>query len=344
MDVKRTWCSIVPSHILQNIATKGNAKQRKAAREALEISGFFRGRRDAIAGIAPLVTLATGEKRRTVYDAQHKSKLPGQLVRAEGDPKSKDASVNEAYDGAGKTYDFYYDVYERNSIDGKGMRLDSSVHYRTNFDNAFWDGQQMVYGDGDGEIFNGFTGCLDVIGHELTHGVTQFESDLQYQDQSGSLNEHFSDAFGSLVKQFNNKETADKADWLIGAGLFTKKIKGVALRSMKAPGTAYDDPLIGKDPQPAHMRDYVDTTDDNGGVHTNSGIPNKAFCDLAIALGGYAWLKAGLIWYRTLVEKIQPETDFAGCKAMTLEVAETLYGKSSAEQEAVAAAWEGVGV
>src|SRR5262249_50846633 len=166
MNMKYACCSIVPSNILENIAIKGNAKQRKAAREALEISGFFRGRRDAIAGIAPLVTLATGEKRRTVYDAQHTSKLPGKLVRAEGDPKSKDSSVNEAYDGAGKTYDFYFDVFERNSIDGKGMRLDSSVHYRKNFDNAFWDGQQMVYGDGDGEIFNGFTGCLDVIGHE----------------------------------------------------------------------------------------------------------------------------------------------------------------------------------
>ena len=157
------------------------------------------------------------------------------------------------------------------------MKLDSTVHYGQEYNNAFWNGEQMVYGDGDGEIFQRFTKCIDVIGHELTHGVTQYEAALEYEGQPGALNESFSDVFGSLVKQYILKQNVDKADWLIGASLFAKKVKGVALRSMKDPGTAYDDPTIGKDPQSGHMKSYVKTSSDNGGVHINSGIPNRAF-------------------------------------------------------------------
>src|SRR5262249_20304804 len=163
------------------------------------------------------------------------------------------------------TYDLYFDVYGRNSIDGQGTRLDSSVHYGQAYDNAFWDGTQMVYGDGDGKLFERFTRAVDVIGHELTHGVTAHEANLDYQNQPGALNESFSDVFGSLVKQGSLAQTAGEADWLIGEGLFTAKVKGVALRSLKAPGTAYDDPVLGKDPQPATMKGYVQTTDDDGG-------------------------------------------------------------------------------
>jgi Zn-dependent metalloprotease len=113
---------------------------------------------------------------------------------------------------------------------------------------------------------------------------------------------------------------------------------------MKDPGSAYDDPLIGKDPQPAHMRDFVNTTDDNGGVHINSGIPNKAFYNAAIALGGYAWEKAGKIWYLTLVEKVKPATDFKECAQMTVETAGRLFGSKSNEEQAVRAAWKNVGI
>ena len=134
------------------------------------------------------------------------------------------------------------------------MRLIASVHYDKDFDNAFFDGEQMVFGDVDDVIFVGFTKAIDVIGHELTHGVTQFSSGLAYQGQSGALNESISDVFGSLVKQYRAKETAKRADWLIGAGLLAKGVKGVALRSLKAPGTAYDDPVLGADPQPAHAQ------------------------------------------------------------------------------------------
>ena len=337
-------CFIIPPHIHENIARNGTEKQKEHAYQALNASAHMRGQREILNTFAVLATTPTGTKRRTIYNAQNGLTLPGKLVRGEGDPKTSDTAVNEAYDGSGKTYDFYKQVFNRNSIDDRGLRLDSSVHYRRHFNNAFWNGQQMVYGDGDGQIFQHFTKSLDVIGHELTHGVTQYEAGLVYQDQPGALNEHFSDVFGSLVKQYAKKQKAKQADWLIGEGLLGPNIHGTALRSMKAPGTAYDDPLLGKDPQPAHMRNYVNTTSDFGGVHINSGIPNKAFYELAVALGGNAWEKAGRVWYRTLLDKIQPNTQFAECAAMTYEVAGTLFGTGSNEQKAVKAAWAVVGI
>ena len=265
-------------------------------------------------------------------------------MRAEGDKSVADAAVNEAYDGAGATYDLYFEAYGRNSIDDRGMRIDSSVHYSRGYDNAFWNGAQMVYGDGDGKLFRRFTVSIDVIGHELTHGVTEREANLEYRDQPGALNESFSDVFGSLVKQRKLGQTAAEADWLIGEGLFTPSVHGAALRSMKAPGTAYDDPVLGKDPQPANMKDYVQTTDDDGGVHINSGIPNHAFYLVATSLGGQAWEKAGRIWYVALRDRLRPASDFGEMANLTAAVAADLHGRSSAEAKAVVDAWDAVGV
>ncbi|MBI4063843.1 MAG: M4 family metallopeptidase [Elusimicrobia bacterium] len=335
---------IVPPHIFKEIAQRGSMSQKECAFNTLAVSEQFRGRRSALAGIAGLAAVPTGGKRRTIYDAKNRFQLPGRLVRGEGDRDGKDAAVNEAYAGAGVVYDFYENVYARNSLDGRGARLDGSVHYGRDYDNAFWNGHQMVYGDGDGEFFGRFTGALDVIGHELTHGVVQFEADLAYQDQSGALNESFADIFGSLIKQYANKQKAGDADWLVGEGLFTSKVKGRALRSLKNPGTAYDDPILGRDPQPAHMRDYVRTSDDNGGVHINSGIPNKAFYETAARLGGYAWQKTGRIWYVALTEKLSEETNFEQAARLTVAAAQELFGVKSPEQEAVQEGWAGVGI
>jgi Zn-dependent metalloprotease len=215
------------------------------------------------------------------------------------------------------------------------MKLNSTVHYGEDYNNTFWNGNQMVYGDGDGEIFQRFTKSIDVIGHELTHGVTQYEAALEYEGQAGALNESFSDVFGSLVKQYALKQRADKADWLIGPGLFTNKIKGIALRSMKEPGSAYNDPTIGKDPQPGHMKNYVNTSSDNGGVHINSGIPNRSFYLTAMELGGYSWEKAGRIWYVSLTERLRERSNFQKAAHITVEVAGNIYGKNSFEQRAV---------
>jgi Zn-dependent metalloprotease len=328
--------------MLENIVVNGNEQQRSWAFHTLNISSQFRGRRNVVGAVN--FAVSPGEKRRTIFDAKSTEQLPGTLVRGESDPPSNDIAVDEAYDGAGATYDLYYEVFERNSIDDKGLRLDSTVHYGVKYDNAFWNGDQMVYGDGDGEIFQRFTKCIDVIGHELTHGVTQYEAGLQYYGESGAINESFSDVFGSLVKQWVKKQTAQEADWIIGEGIFTDKVNGVGIRSMKAPGTAYDDPVLGKDPQPAHMNDKYTGFEDNGGVHINSGIPNYAFYLAATEIGGYAWEKAGKIWYIALRDRLRARTNFKRAANIIIQVAGELYGQGSQEQNAVQNAWQKVGI
>jgi Zn-dependent metalloprotease len=341
----------VPPHILKNIATKGTENQRAMAIETLKTSEQMRGQRQALADFsAAAFRVQVGTKERIVYDARNGSSLPGTIARQENDPATADVTVNEAFDGSGVTYDLFSNIYQRNSIDASGMRLDSTVHYQRGYDNAFWNGEQMVYGDGDEDLpvsdrlFNRFTIAIDVIGHELTHGVTQFEAKLVYLQQSGALNESMSDVFGSLVKQYQRNQTAAEADWIIGEGLFTSNVNGVGIRSMKAPGTAYDDPVIGKDPQPAHMKDYVNTISDNGGVHINSGIPNRAFYITALELGGKAWERAGQIWYVTLRDRLTANSKFQDCANLTFQIAGQLYGAGSIEQQAVKKGWAEVGL
>ncbi|MFO0967209.1 MAG: M4 family metallopeptidase [Gemmataceae bacterium] len=269
-------------------------------------------------------------------------------MRKEGGPATSDPAVNEAYDALGATYQLYSEVFERDSIDGHGMPLNAYVHFAQNFNNAFWDGWQMVFGDGDGVIFVRFTKSIDVIGHELAHGVTESTAGLVYHKQPGALNESFSDVFGSLVKQHHLKQTAAQADWLIGAEIMAPGINGKALRSMSDPGSAYDDPnLGGKDPQPKHMNDYVDLPDtrmgDNGGVHVNSGIPNHAFFLVATKIGGNAWEAPGHIWYKTL-QQLHEQSQFQDCADISAQVAAADYGTNSTEHRAVLDAWAQVGL
>lgn len=336
-------CHIVPPHITDRIIVNGNEVQREWALLNLRLSEQFRGRRDAVGGISNLMAPAN-EKRRTIYTATNATDLPGTILRGEGAAATTDVAVNEAYEGSGATYDFYKEVFDRNSVDARGMRLDSTVHYGQKYNNAFWNGNQMVYGDGDGELFNRFTISIDVIGHELTHGVTQNSAALIYKGQSGALNESMSDVFGSLIKQKILNHTAEQADWLIGQGLLTKNVNGKALRSMKAPGTAYDDKVLGKDPQPAEMKHLYTGNADNGGVHINSGVPNRAFYLAATGIGGYAWEKAGKIWYTALTERLMPWANFKGAAIATISIAGELYGTNSNEQKAVQNAWKTVGV
>ncbi len=343
---------IVPGYLLREIMQRGTENQREWAWRTTAISDQIRGQRQASARPAVLGVTAMGQKSRLVYDAQTGYDLPGVIVRAEGDPATSDPAVDEAYDGAGHTYDLYLEAYGRNSIDGRGMPLVSTVHYGQGYDNAFWNSQQMVYGDGDEDLpeaerlFNRFTIALEVIGHELTHGVTQYEADLAYRSQPGALNESFSDVFGVLTKQRALGQTAQQASWLVGEGLFTANVNGVAFRSMKEPGTAYDDPVLGKDPQPGHMDQYQNLPNwyDNGGVHINSGIPNHAFYFVATEIGGNAWETAGEIWYITLRDRLRRNSDFQDAADMTFQVAGDLFGVGSAEQQAVSNGWAGVGI
>ncbi|WP_438353455.1 M4 family metallopeptidase [Microbacterium sp. CJ88] len=342
---------IIPPYLLARLAAAQEpalARASAAAQATLATDRKIRPQRSrvrlSIVEPGTLVVESVPAADRTISDAQNTEKLPGTTVRREDDPPTGDAAVDQAFDGLGQTHDFYSDAYGRDGIDGAGAPLLATVHYGRDYDNAFWNGERMVFGDGDGEVFIGFTSSLTVIAHELTHGITEHEGGLEYQGQPGALNESLSDVFGALAEQYTRNETAAEAGWLIGAGIFAPNVKGVALRSLKAPGTAYDDPVLGRDPQPAHMDGYVHTDDDNGGVHINSGIPNRAFYLVATALGGNAWERAGLVWYRTITGDLPPTADFAAFARATLAAAAAEYGEKSEVVDAVRAGWAGVGV
>ena len=344
---------IVPPHVLDQIARSGDDEQRSWALDTLSRDQSLRTARlqNALPSLIPslradaLAAATPGKSKRTIYDVRNTEELPGTVVREEGSASKGETAADEAYDLLGATYTLYWEVFKRDSIDDAGLPLDGIIHYGKDYDNAFWDTHRMIFGDGDGRIFNRFTIAVDVIGHELTHGVTQHTAALAYTQQSGALNESVSDVFGCLVKQYAKRQSTAAADWLIGAGLLAKGIHGAALRSMKAPGTAYDDPVLGKDPQPAHMKDYVQTVADNGGVHTNSGIPNHAFYLVAEKIGGNAWEKPGAIWYSALRDpRLQPTARFQQFASATARAARRLYGPGGAEAKAVEEAWREVGI
>ncbi|MDF2966933.1 MAG: peptidase family protein [Nocardioidaceae bacterium] len=340
---------IVPPFVLDDFARNGDSDQRAAALEALALDMSLRDRRSTAAAVRfasgavdnrLLVEQlgSPGQPHRLIYDIANATSGSATLVRAEGQDPVGDDAANEAYDGLGDTYTLFWDVFQRDSIDDHGMDLRAIVHYGVGYDNAFWNGEQMVFGDG--RLFKRFTLSLDVIGHELQHGVTEHESGLLYQDQSGALNESLSDVFGSLVKQYKLRQPVSEADWLIGADIVGPTFPGRALRDMADPGTAWE-----RDPQPGHMDDFVVTMDDHGGVHINSGIPNKAFHTLAMSLDGYAWTDAGTIWYEALRHyRLQPESTFRAFARLTTVVARRQFGRQSTQATAVQDAWRAVGV
>ncbi len=334
---------ITPPHLLKKLLESSDGRIRDAALRTLLTTAHLRGER-TIRGLLASAALLSSHGRRTVSDCANSTSLPSATVaRTEDGRASADDSVNRAFEGLGRTREFYKEILDRDSLDGHGMRLNGYVHYDASYNNAFWDGSEMIFGDGDGVLFTDFTKSLDVIAHELTHGVTEFTAGLEYLNQSGALNESISDVFGSLVKQWAAQQTADKADWLIGAEVFTPDIDADALRSMKDPGKAYNNPILGRDPQPDHMSKYVNMSDDNGGVHINSGIPNKAFYLTSVGIGGYAWEAPGHIWYAAL-QASNSTTDFQEFADTTYLKAGQLYGSQGAEQQAVLSAWKEVGI
>lgn len=341
---------IVPPHISRRLSMSPDRRTRAAGLALIAESARLRGFREAVAARTPHskhadMPAATRSPERFVYDAKNGWQLPGQLVASEGDDPSamNDRDVRCAYDYLGETLKLF-SLYGRNSIDGNGGDLFASVHYLTDFNNAFWNGRQMVFGDGDGRLFTHFVRALDVVAHELAHGVTDTTAGLEYHHQSGALNEHFSDVFGVLAKQRLLNLLPAQSNWLIGEGILGPDIDhGSALRSMKAPGTAYDDDELGTDPQPAHMRDYSNVSYDNGGVHINSGIPNHAFYVAATTLGRPAWEDLGRIWYASLL-RLGPTSQFADLVTVSRAVAAELFGQASTQVRAVEAGWDQVGL
>jgi Zn-dependent metalloprotease len=337
---------IIPPYVVDHLLNHPDAEVRKLALENVIAGAEMRAVRAALPAARPLGLLAASSagKYREIYDLENGPAftLPGKLIRVEGRPSNGDPIADEAYDHSGDTYDFYLKCFGRDSLDNHGLRLKSSVHVGKKFDNAFWNGAQMAYGDGDGKVFKPFVGSVEVVAHELTHGVVSYTADLVYQDEPGAINEHMADVFGTLVKQWKRRQTAPRANWLIGEGILTAAPTRKALRSMAAPGTAFSaDPYLGDDPQPAHMKKIYTGGEDNGGVHFNSGIPNHAFYLAAMALGGKAWETVGPVWYEVLAKRLVRTSTFKDLARETIDVA----GKRGAKaRAAVKAAWKKVGL
>jgi Zn-dependent metalloprotease len=341
-------CYFVPPYVQAALAE--SVQGAAADSSQIELSDDARDRRAAAISDVPadtgpaLAPPTTGTSRREVYDSGNTTKQRVTLVRPEGSPETKDPEVINAYDSAGQVRRYLKEVLNRTSIDNRALDLVLNVHFSVNFNNAFWDGDEMTFGDGDGVIFSGFARSLDVVAHELAHGVTQYASGLVYQDESGALNEHFSDVFGTAITQWVNGESPEHADWLIGDEIMGPDLYGEALRSMRDPGTAYDNPIIGKDPQPAHYDHRYTGSDDNGGVHINSGIPNRAFYLSATELGDTQ--VAARIWYHSL-HFMKPRSTFAQAAAQVADSARILVKAGAVPKGAaqvVRGAWRAVGV
>jgi Thermolysin metallopeptidase, alpha-helical domain len=357
---------MIPAYLLDGIIDRGSAAQRLAAeatRDAVapgaavpapvptrpggrpglprQTGGRILPADRAPVPSRPSAPASTPGPRRIVRDARHGNDARGAMVaRREGDPPAGDATVDEVYDALGATWTFLWEVFGRDSLDGAGMELEAVVHFGQRFANSFWDGERLTIGDGDGELFNGF-GSLDITAHNLAHRFIP----LDFEGQSGALAEAIGDVFGLLVKQYTLGQRADEADWLVGAELLGPAVKGVALRSLAAPGTAYDDEVLGQDRQPAHMDGYVEMEADNGGVHINAGIPAHAFWVTATTLGGFAWEVAGRIWWDALFdERLRKDATFADFARLTIDAAERRAGTGGDDAAAVKAGWSAVGV
>lgn len=256
------------------------------------------------------------ERSRQTYNANNECALPGDLARSEGDSPTGDIDVDNAHDFAGATYDYFSVTHGRDSYDNQGAVLTSTVHYCSNYQNAFWNGEQTAYGD---EF-----PVNDVVAHEWTHAVTEHSAALEYRWQSGALNESFSDIFGAMV---------DREDWLMGEDLPSDVLGGrEAIRDLADP-TRFG--------QPDHTDNWVATCSDNEGVHTNSGITNKAYYNIAAEIGKE---KAEQIFFRTLVTYLQPTSSLEDTRAGALQSAEDIYGADSAEYIAVETGFNQVGL
>lgn len=342
-------CFIIPQGVLERFARdqKLPADTRKAFADAARFEKEWRKERAATARLTlaartilptgPAVA-AAGPPAITVFNCNNGTVLPGTPVPNPG--SSSDSTAKRAFKVTKAVADFYKQAFGRNSIDNAGMALISSIHYSVKYNNAFWNGSQMTYGDGDGKIFVDFTKSNDVISHELTHGVTEHSAALNYQNQPGGLNESMSDVFGSMFRQWQaNKQDVSKADWLIGKDIMgpTAIARGfTCLRDMSNPSAKHC-----LAPQPTKFSQYYDGMD----PHESSGIPNFAFYKAAMAIGGKSWEKAGKIWYQAL-------TDFASSPNMKMSVfanrtrklAGSLFPSQPAVKSAVDKAWTAVGL
>jgi Zn-dependent metalloprotease len=250
-------------------------------------------------------------------------------------------AVSAAYYGS-KVYDYFKTAHNRDAIDGKGSTITMVVNFNQNYNNAFWNGQLMVFGNGDGTAFSDLAGGIDVMAHEMTHGVVENSANLIYENQPGALNESFADVFGVLYEFYVR---GGGGNWLIGEDVTTPGIAGDALRNMQDPAASN---VAFSGQQPAHMSQYQNLPNtsqgDHGGVHINSGIPNKAFYLFATS-SGVTLDEAGRVYYRALTQYLTRNSQFVDCRLAVIQAAEDLFGGAGNPKAlAAAAAFDAVGI
>lgn len=279
------------------------------------------------------------------YDANNGTSLPGTL-RCTNTQTCSDSVEQDIHDNASTSYDYYNTKFGRDSFNGSGATITSTAHYSSNYVNAYWNNSQLVFGDGDGVNSGPLGGALDVVAHELTHAVTSYESNLTYQNESGALNEAWSDIFAASAEAWVDGGVNSNT-WKLGEDVWTPGTSGDALRYMNNPtqdGGSYD-----------YYPERYTGSSDNGGVHSNSGIANLAFYLLvqggthprgktSNTVPGIGITKAEQIFYRANTTYMTSSTNFAGARTATAQAAADLYGSSSAEVDAVHEAWCAVGV
>lgn len=350
------YCQIIPNDVLMKVYEVMEDADKLKLLENMQQSIQQRYQRSVIYNnreifIPTLLDwLQTGKERLWFYDCQSKARFPDDpdVKREEEHEADKPSLPMEIIpqihmNNMDETYDFFRDVYGRRSFDDRSATVKFYSNYGADYSNAFWDGKEMVFGTG-GQYFNDFGTIVDIVGHEFTHAVVQYTSDLDYHGQSGALNEHCADVFGSLIKQYLKHETTQQANWLIGEGIWDASLPStfVSLRNMKDPGTGYPG-----DAQPNHMSNLYQGPDDNGGVHINSGIPNKAFYLAAMKVGGYAWDQTGKIWFETMKDRsmVPMDCNFAQFARTTLVKAAQLYPPHISDVAVkIQEAWQEVGV
>lgn len=343
----------IPPIIAKKIPLEGNQekKQKELDRQFREHRNYLNEnplKRDQFLAAA---RKTVHKETRRLFDSKNTEDYPSDPVITDIQVHSSIPSQNDALQLANQAYDFFHDKFQWESFDGKSSPIDMYINFGDHYDNAFYDGLRFVFGNGDGEYFNTFL-LQDVFTHELTHGVTDHKvKGLPYSNQQGALNEHLSDVFGVCLNQRLKREKATVASWIVGEGLFTSKVKGKGIRSFKDE-PAYDDPVLGLDDAPKHMKDYqnLPNTDDGdyGGVHINGQILNHAFYNLCVAAetevsdewNNRSWKSPLQIWYDSY-PFIKSNTNFSQFAKITLRVARDNHPEL---QTQVFNAWNEVGI
>jgi Zn-dependent metalloprotease len=341
-------CFAVPQKLLKHLAEQSDAPHRKLLEDQIDHSANLRVQRAAQTKTLPPSKTGKQLLHRQVFDAQGRTLLPGKLLRDEDDPPVSDKSADRAYENVGIAMEFYRTVLGRNSVDGRGRRVDVSVHYGMKFANAMWTGEQMIVGEGDGQHVTGLAHSLGIIAHEFSHGVTQHlvkgglgvvqepNKPPTLKGQAGALNESFSDVFASMIKQWHAGQDVDAANWLVGEDIMAGPA-GKAVRCLSDPGNT--ELTWSKDDQIKDYRDY--RPDDE--AHKASGIGNYAFYVAATTLKGNSWEKLAKIWLEGF-DRLEAQATFLDAAKATVDVAAALHGSGSTAHEAVRAGWKAVNV